>query len=153
MYRERGILLSYNITVVSPRWTCIGWPHKIQLQMEATEASLESDEERFQKNLLADQNTFQDRLDSLNMAVAGFAAHTDLSKSHEVANEVRRLTKQLKECQTLATTYNNRERLFGLPVTSVRCFNACFNKDTAVFSHLPARFVLQLHHMLPDIQV
>lgn len=101
------------------RWTCIGWPHKIQLQMEATEENLEADEERFQKNLLADQNTFQDRLDSLNMAVAGFAAHTDLSKSHEVANEVRRLTKQLKECQTLATTYNNRERLFGLPVTSV----------------------------------
>jgi len=121
--------------------------------MEATEANLESDEERFQKNLLADQNTFQDRLDSLNMAVAGFAAHTDLSKSHEVANEVRRLTKQLKECQTLATTYNNRERLFGLPVTSVRCFNACFNNDTAVFSHLTVRFVLQLHHMLPDIQV
>lgn len=90
--------------------------------MEATEASLEADEERFQKNLLADQNTFQDRLDSLNMAVAGFAAHTDLSKSHEVANEVRRLTKQLKECQTLASTYNNRERLFGLPVTSVSCF-------------------------------
>ena len=87
--------------------------------MEATEASLEADEERFQKNLLADQNTFQDRLDSLNMAVAGFAAHADISKAHEVANEVRRLTKQLKECQTLATTYNNRERLFGLPVTSV----------------------------------
>ena len=101
------------------RWTCIGWPHKIQQQMETTEESLESDEERFQKNLLADQNTFQDRLDSLNMAVAGFAAHADLSKSHEVANEVRRLTKQLKECQQLANTYNNRERLFGLPVTSV----------------------------------
>lgn len=111
---------NYNISAedFNAKWTCIGWPHKIQLQMEATEASLESDEERFQKNLLADQNTFQDRLDSLNMAVAGFAAHTDISKAHEVANEVRRLTKQLKECQTLATTYNNRERLFGLPVTS-----------------------------------
>ena len=111
--------------------------------MEATEASLESDEERFQKNLLADQNTFQDRLDSLNMAVAGFAAHTDLSKSHEVANEVRRLTKQLKECQTLATTYNNRERLFGLPVTSVRCF--------VVFLHLPTRSLLLLLLISPDI--
>lgn len=111
---------NYNISAedFNAKWTCIGWPHKIQLQMEATEASLDADEERFQKNLLADQNTFQDRLDSLNMAVAGFAAHTDISKAHEVANEVRRLTKQLKECQTLASTYNNRERLFGLPVTS-----------------------------------
>lgn len=102
------------------RWACIGWPHKIVLQIESTEKGLDADEERFQKNLLADQNTFADRLDSLNMAVAGFAAHTDLSKSHEVANETRRLMKQMKECQNLASTYNNRERLFGLPVTSVR---------------------------------
>lgn len=88
--------------------------------MELTEEALESDEERFQKNLLADQNTFQDRLDSLNMAVAGFAAHTDISKAHEIANDTRRLVKQMKECQQLAQTYNNRERLFNLPVTSVR---------------------------------
>lgn len=110
--------------------------------MEATEASLDADEERFQKNLLADQNTFQDRLDSLNMAVAGFAAHTDISKAHEVANEVRRLTKQLKECQALANTYNNRERLFGLPVTSVSgsirflnlyCYLCLNNKDSNSF--------------------
>lgn len=87
--------------------------------MEATEQALDADEERFQKNLLADQNTFQDRLDSLNMAVAGFAAHTDLSKAHEIANDTRRLVKQMKECQQLAQTYNNRERLFNLPVTSV----------------------------------
>lgn len=90
--------------------------------MEATEQTLEADEERFQKNLLADQNNFQDRLDSLNMAVAGFAAHTDISKAHEIANDVRRLVKQMKECQTLAHTYNNRERLFNLPVTSVSVY-------------------------------
>ena len=65
---------------------------------------------------------FADRLDSLNMAVAGFAAHTDISKAHEVANETRRLMKQMKECQSLASTYNNRERLFGQPVTSVTHF-------------------------------
>lgn len=54
------------------------------------------------------------------MVVAGMAAHTDISKAHEIANEVRRINKQLKEAQTLASTYNNRERLFGLPVTNVR---------------------------------
>lgn len=84
-----------------------------------TELSLQADEERFQKNLLSDQNTFQDRLDTLNMVIAGFAAHTDINRAHEIANDVRRISKQLKECQGLATTYNNRERLFGLPVTSV----------------------------------
>lgn len=53
------------------------------------------------------------------MLVAGFAAYTDVSRAHEVANEVRRVGKQLKESQTMAQTYNNRERLFGLPVTNV----------------------------------
>ena len=49
------------------------------------------------------------------------AAHSDISKGHEIANEVRRVNKQLKEAQGLASTYNNRERLFGLPVTNVSC--------------------------------
>ena len=61
----------------------------------------------------------QDRLDTLNMVTAGFAAHIDINRAHEIANDVRRIVKQLKECQTFASTYNNRERLFGLPVTSV----------------------------------
>ena len=56
------------------------------------------------------------------MVVAGMAAHTDINRAHEVANEVRRIHKQLKEAQTLASTYNNRERLFGMPVTNVRIF-------------------------------
>ena len=62
------------------RWSCIGWPNKIEQQIEATGANQESDEERFQKNLLAEQNVFSDRLDGLNMVVAGFAAFADLQK-------------------------------------------------------------------------
>ena len=43
-----------------------------------------------------------------------------INRAHETANEVRRVTKQLKECQQLAALYNSRERLFGMPVTNVR---------------------------------
>lgn len=57
------------------------------------------------------------------MVVAGFSNYTDINRAHEVANEVRRVAKQLKECQSLAVVYNNRERLFGLPVTNV-CFES-----------------------------
>ena len=53
------------------------------------------------------------------MLVAGMAAHSDIQKAHEVANEMRRVHKQLKEAQGLAQIYNNRERLFGMPVTNV----------------------------------
>ena len=47
------------------------------------------------------------------------AAHSEIQKGHEIANEMRRVNKQLKEAQSLAVTYNNRERLFGMPVTNV----------------------------------
>lgn len=53
------------------------------------------------------------------MTVAGFAAHNEIGRAHEVANEVRRIVKQLKECQTHAQLYNQRERLFDQPVTNV----------------------------------
>lgn len=54
------------------------------------------------------------------MNVAGLSAHSNLEKAQEVANECRRLNKALKECQELSALYNNRERLFGMPITNVR---------------------------------
>ncbi len=48
--------------------------------MDKTTEQLEEDEERFHKNLLTEQNNFQDRLDGINMVVAGFSAHTDINK-------------------------------------------------------------------------
>jgi len=62
------------------RWNCIAWPNKIVQQIEVTHSNQESDEDRFQKNLLAEQNLFTDRLDGLNMVVAGFSGFADLQK-------------------------------------------------------------------------
>lgn len=53
------------------------------------------------------------------MSVASLSGHTSIERAHEVANECRKLNKALKECQESAQTYNNRERLLGLPVTNV----------------------------------
>lgn len=53
------------------------------------------------------------------MSVAGLSAHTSIERAHEVANDCRKLNKALKECQEASQTYNNRERLLGLPVTNV----------------------------------
>ncbi|XP_067444208.1 dynein axonemal heavy chain 1 isoform X2 [Thunnus thynnus] len=103
---------------VNKKWTAIGYPHRITSQMEAVAIQHVEDEERFHKIQLVDQNNFEEHLDSLQMLVAGFASHADISHAHEMANEIRRTSKQLKECQTMAQTYNIRERLFGLPVTN-----------------------------------
>ena len=53
------------------------------------------------------------------MVVAGFSGRTDLSKAAEISNEVRRVVKDLRECQQQASLYNQRERLFAMPVTQV----------------------------------
>lgn len=42
--------------------------------------NLENDEDRFHKNLLDEQNSFQDRLDGLSMVVAGFSGYNDIHK-------------------------------------------------------------------------
>eukprot|EP00118_Oscarella_pearsei_P012540 m.93002 g.93002 ORF g.93002 m.93002 type:complete len:4173 (+) comp36767_c0_seq9:102-12620(+) len=109
----------YNLSQedFNARWTMIGWPRKLEGQMEMVHGMLDKDEERFRKNQFNDQNSFEDRLDSLQMAVAGFSAHVDIKKAAEVSVEARRIVKQLKECQQLAQLYNQRERLFGMPVT------------------------------------
>ena len=62
------------------RWTCASWPHKIGTLLDTIAEHLEEDEERFHKNLLTEQNNFQERLDGLNMVVAGFSGHTDILK-------------------------------------------------------------------------
>ncbi len=54
------------------------------------------------------------------MNVAGLSAHSNLEKAHEVANDCRRLNRSLKEFLELANLYNNRERLFGIPITNVK---------------------------------
>ena len=47
------------------------------------------------------------------------AAHSDIYRGNEIANEMRRVNKQLREAQAISDIYNNRERLFGMAVTNV----------------------------------
>ncbi|XP_074532910.1 dynein axonemal heavy chain 1-like [Halichoeres trimaculatus] len=100
------------------KWTAIGWPQRIINQMEDVAVQDEEDEQLFRETQLADQGDFEERLGSLQMLVARFASYTNIECAQVVANEMRRTDKQLKECLTLAETYNSRERLFGIPVTN-----------------------------------
>lgn len=76
-------------------WSTLSWPKRIADQMELAEGQMLADQEKFQKKLLDDQLQLEDRLDSLQMIVAGFSGRTDLSKAAEIANEVRRVMKDL----------------------------------------------------------
>lgn len=53
------------------------------------------------------------------MQVGGFADLGNIDEANEVAVEIRRTGKALREAVAFAQTLNTRERLFGLPVTNV----------------------------------
>ncbi|XP_055077981.1 dynein axonemal heavy chain 1 [Periophthalmus magnuspinnatus] len=100
------------------KWAAIGWPQKIFRQIEKTIAQHKEDKEHFQKIQQSEQNSFEEEITSLQMLVAGFGGFADMDHAHELANKVKRIKKQLKDCQAMAQTYNNRERLLGLPLTN-----------------------------------
>ncbi|KAF5403840.1 Dynein heavy chain axonemal [Paragonimus heterotremus] len=110
----------YNLSAddFNAKWTTIGWPNKIRQMIVQVEKTLEEDEERFRKLQISESSAFSDKIDTLTMMVSSMASFTELSKAQEVANEVRRIYKQLLDAQALAGTYNNRERLFALPSTN-----------------------------------
>ena len=56
------------------------------------------------------------------LTVANIPGLSELGKAHEYANHCRRTHKELKEALADASKYNSRERLFGMPITSVRSF-------------------------------
>ena len=101
------------------KWGLLSWPWKVANMVEQVEAQHAEEEERLKKLQMQDTASLNDKMDTLIMNVAGLSGHCHLEKAHEVANDCRRLNRALRECQELATVYNNRERLFGLATTNV----------------------------------
>ena len=62
-----------------------------------TETQMDQDNQKFLKKLSDDQQQLEDRLDTLQLLVAGFSGRTDIGKAAETANEVRRVTKERHE--------------------------------------------------------
>uniref|UniRef100_A0A8C9T0G9 Dynein axonemal heavy chain 1 n=1 Tax=Scleropages formosus TaxID=113540 RepID=A0A8C9T0G9_SCLFO len=86
------------------------------------------------------------------MAVAGFSGYIDISRAHEMANEMRRISKQLKESQSMAQIYNNRERLFGIPVTNVSCRDAPLHMQLNISVRLCLSQYDRLQKLVRDFQ-
>ena len=73
---------------------------------------------RYQDEMLQEQDTFSDYIDGLARDVADLANHTDISRVRQVSGIVARMKVQLADAQSKADVFNNRELLFGRPVTS-----------------------------------
>lgn len=100
------------------KWNTVGWPRKINIQIENALQTLLEEEEKYRKLQITDQSHFSDKIDLISMHVANIPGLTDIGKAHEYANHCRRLFKELKEAQAEAVKYNGREKLFGMAITS-----------------------------------
>ena len=58
------------------------WPGRIEKQMEKTKKILKGDNERYQKEMEAEQAVFGSTMDSLEAAVNNFVNFTELMQVH-----------------------------------------------------------------------
>ena len=93
------------------------WHMKLQRTVAGTEKILESDQNKYQDEMLEEQESFTETLVVLAQSVESLASHTDLGRLEHVAQEVETLNARLKTAQQSAGQFNSRESLFNLPST------------------------------------
>lgn len=98
------------------KWEVIGWPHKINKQMIVTNQFLKEEEEKFYKIHLNDEYMLEEKIEMLTQQVVQMAKLKDFSKVHEIAVDVRRVWKLLKDAQEQGQLLNQRQKLFGTPI-------------------------------------
>ena len=73
------------------RWDVVAWPSRLADEMEQAEVTLDKDDEHFRKNLVADQNKLEDKLDELDSEISNFYSFQDISKAQDTAVRVMEL--------------------------------------------------------------
>jgi dynein heavy chain len=99
------------------KWSVFGLPQKTEDQVKAVEANLEGDELAFKNRLLADQEIFTNRLNTLSSFITEFSKYSDIGMISEINQESIKIFAELKECQQLVALFNSREKLFGIEPT------------------------------------
>ncbi|XP_054262356.1 dynein axonemal heavy chain 1-like [Macrosteles quadrilineatus] len=99
------------------KWEALSWPNRLTLKIEEVERQLELETEIFQKLQIEDEFTLQDRIELITGTITQLAQQSDFSKVHEIAVDVRRAWKLIKETQEFGQLLNSRQKLFGMPVT------------------------------------
>ncbi|KAG8314611.1 Dynein heavy chain 1, axonemal [Homalodisca vitripennis] len=99
------------------KWEALGWPQRLTIKVEEVNNMLDEETEVFQKLQVDDEFMLHDRLELISVTIANLAAQSDFSKVHEIAVDVRRAWKLIKETQEFGQLLNSRQKLFGMPVT------------------------------------
>ncbi|BBN11637.1 hypothetical protein Mp_5g13570 [Marchantia polymorpha subsp. ruderalis] len=99
------------------KWTLLTWPTKIEKLCEKIEKSLAVDNERYQKEMEAEQALFVNTLESVDATVTTFNNYTDMGQVELVSYEARECADKLRKAEAATRLFNSREALFGVPPT------------------------------------
>ncbi|KAF5308293.1 hypothetical protein FQR65_LT06286 [Abscondita terminalis] len=98
------------------KWTMIGWPQVLADQIELANANLEDDFQKYFKIQQADETHLDEKIEGFIVQVAKMLNLREFDKTHDIAVEMKRLWKQMKDAQEQGQLLNSRQKLFLVPV-------------------------------------
>jgi len=91
--------------------------------MEEAKNRFVSEYEKFHKVQVQEEILLSERIDTLMGNVMNVILQTDIKKIHEMAIEVKRISKIMKEYQEFGLLLNERQKLFGMNVVPYEQLN------------------------------
>ncbi|XP_011707083.1 PREDICTED: dynein heavy chain 1, axonemal-like, partial [Wasmannia auropunctata] len=105
------------------KWQAIGFPRQVQLYMEEAMNRFAGEYEKFHKVQMQEEILLSEKIDTLMRNVTNVTLQTDINKVHEIAIEVKRIWKMMKDCQESGLLLNERQKLFGMDVVPFEQLN------------------------------
>uniref|UniRef100_A0A1Y1N5M7 Dynein heavy chain 1, axonemal n=2 Tax=Photinus pyralis TaxID=7054 RepID=A0A1Y1N5M7_PHOPY len=99
------------------KWDCIGWPYRLAQQIERAQANLDEEFDKYLKIQMIDESVLQEKIENFTVIVTQLSGQKDFNRVHEIALEIKRLWKAMKEAQEHGQMLNQRQKLFLMPVT------------------------------------
>ncbi|KAK9870899.1 hypothetical protein WA026_009856 [Henosepilachna vigintioctopunctata] len=105
------------------KWMAIGWPYKMSKILVEVENFLKEEEDKYFKIQMADEFALQEKIEGLTVQVVQLQTLRDFARIHEIAVDMRRVWKTMKEAQETGLLLNSRQKLFGQPVVPFEDLN------------------------------
>jgi len=93
------------------------WPYKIQLKIKESLQSVETYVEQFEKIQFEDELLLQDNVEYLSSVILKLNIENNLSKVNEIAVEINKTWKLIKDLKLTSQTLSRRQKLFGHTVS------------------------------------
>lgn len=93
------------------------WPYKIENKIKESLENLTLEIEKFEKIQSEDESAMQDKVEYITSTILKLTIENNLSKVFEIAVEVGKTWKLIKELQLFSQILNHRQKLFGHQVS------------------------------------